>query len=198
MAVGRKVLKNTLFLYLRMLVTVLVSLYTTRVLLSQLGVMDYGLNSAIGGVVAMTSFITGAMSNASTRFFSYALGTGDQASGRRIFQSTVTIYALFILLIVLVAETAGLWFVRTRLTIPAGRETAALWVYQFAILSLVVSFFRVPYNSCIIAHERMDFFAWSSVAEVLLKLGAVFLLVLGRGDRLILYGLLNFGVTEAV
>ena len=198
MAVGRKVLKNTLFLYLRMLVTVLVSLYTTRVLLSQLGVMDYGLNSAIGGVVAMTSFITGAMSNASTRFFSYALGTGDQASGRRIFQSTVTIYALFILLIVLVAETAGLWFVRTRLTIPAGRETAALWVYQFAILSLVVSFFRVPYNSCIIAHERMDFFAWSSVAEVLLKLGAVFLLVLGRGDRLILYGLLNFGVTALV
>lgn len=195
MSIGRRVAKNTLFLYIRMLVTLFVSLYTTRVLLRELGSVDYGLNNVVGGVVAMASFIVGAMSNASTRFFAYALGQNDEQVARRVFQTTVTIYCVFILLAVVAAETLGLWFVNNKLTIPPERMAAAQWIYQFSILSFVFSFLRVPYNSSIIAHERMDFYAWSSIVEVLLKLAVVFLLVLGSGDRLVRYGFLIFLVT---
>ena len=195
MSIGRRVIKNTMFLYIRMLVILFVSLYTTRVLLRQLGAVDYGLNNVVAGVVAMTSFMVGAMSNASTRFFAFSLGKGDPGVLKRIFQSSLTIYIGFIILVVVLAETVGLWFVTSKLTIPPERMVAAQWIYQFAILSLVFSFIRVPYNSSIIAHERMDFYAWASILEVLLKLAAVFLLVLDGGDRLIRYGILTFLVT---
>lgn len=198
MSIGRRVIKNTMFLYVRMLVILFVSLYTTRVLLRQLGAVDYGLNSVVAGVVAMTSFMVGAMSNASTRFFAFALGQEDPEKSKRIFQSTLTIYIGFIVLVVLLAETIGLWFVCNKLTIPPDRMVAVRWIYQFAILSLVFSFLRVPYNSSIIAHERMDFYAWTSILEVLLKLVVVFLLVLDGGDKLIRYGVLTFLVTVAI
>ena len=198
MSIGRRVIKNTMFLYVRMLVILFVSLYTTRILLRQLGAVDYGLNNVVAGVVAMTSFMVGAMSNASTRFFAFALGQDDPAVSKRIFQSTLTIYVGFVVLIVVLAETVGLWFVNSKLTIPPDRMTAARWIYQFSILSLVFSFIRVPYNSSIIAHERMDFYAWTSILEVLLKLAVVFLLVLGGGDKLIRYGALTFLVTVVI
>ena len=198
MSIGRRVIKNTMFLYVRMLVILFVSLYMTRVLLRQLGAVDYGLNNVVAGVVAMTSFMVGAMSNASTRFFAFALGQEDSGVSKRIFQSTLTIYIGFVLLIVLLAETVGLWFVSNKLTIPTDRMVAAQWIYQFSVLSLVFSFIRVPYNSSIIAHERMDFFAWTSILEVLLKLAVVFLLVLDGGDKLIRYGVLTFLVTVII
>ena len=198
MSTGRRVLKNTLFLYVRMLVILFVSLYTTRVLLRQLGAVDYGLYNVVGGVVAMASFIVGAMSNASTRFFAFALGQDDPRVAKRVFQSTVTIYIGFVILIIVLAETVGLWFVSHKMTIPPERMTAAQWIYQFSILSLIFSFIRVPYNSSIIAHERMDFYAWTSIMEVLLKLLIVFLLVIDGGDRLIRYGFLSFLVTVVI
>ena len=198
MSIGRRVIKNTMFLYVRMLVILFVSLYTTRILLRQLGAVDYGLNSVVAGVVAMTSFMVGAMSNASTRFFAFALGQDDPGVSKRIFQSTLTIYLGFVILVVALAETIGLWFVCNKLTIPPDRMVAARWIYQFAVLSLVFSFIRVPYNSSIIAHERMDFYAWASILEVLLKLAVVFLLVLDSGDKLIRYGVLTFLVTVVI
>ena len=198
MSIGRRVIKNTMFLYVRMLVILFVSLYMTRVLLRQLGAVDYGLNNVVAGVVAMSSFMVGAMSNASTRFFAFALGQDDPGVSRRIFQSTLTIYIGFVVLIVVLAETVGLWFVCNKLTIPPDRMVAARWIYQFSVLSLVFSFIRVPYNSSIIAHERMDFFAWTSILEVLLKLAVVFLLVLDGGDKLIRYGVLTFLVTVII
>lgn len=198
MSIGRRVIKNTMFLYVRMLVILIVSLYMTRVLLRQLGAVDYGLNNVVAGVVAMSSFMVGAMSNASTRFFAFALGQDDPGVSRRIFQSTLTIYIGFVVLIVVLAETVGLWFVCNKLTIPPDRMVAARWIYQFSVLSLVFSFIRVPYNSSIIAHERMDFFAWTSILEVLLKLAVVFLLVLDGGDKLIRYGVLTFLVTVII
>ena len=178
-----------------MLVILFVSLYTTRILLRQLGAVDYGLNNVVAGVVAMSSFVVGAMSNASTRFFAFALGQEDPGVTRRVFQSTLTIYMAFIVLVVLLGETLGLWFVEHRLTIPPERMTAARWLYQFSVLSLVFSFLRVPYNSSIIAHERMDFYAWTSIVEVLLKLAVAFLLVVDGGDRLVRYGALTSLVT---
>ena len=198
MSIGRRVIKNTMFLYVRMLVILIVSLYMTRVLLRQLGAVDYGLNNVVAGVVAMSSFMVGAMSNASTRFFAFALGQDDPGVSRRIFQSTLTIYIGFVVLIVVLAETVGLWFVCNKLTIPPDRMVASRWIYQFSVLSLVFSFIRVPYNSSIIAHERMDFFAWTSILEVLLKLAVVFLLVLDGGDKLIRYGVLTFLVTVII
>ena len=198
MSIGRRVIKNTMFLYVRMLVILFVSLYMTRVLLRQLGAVDYGLNNVVAGVVAMSSFMVGAMSNASTRFFAFALGQDDPGVSRRIFQATLTIYIGFVVLIVVLAETVGLWFVCNKLTIPPDRMVAARWIYQFSVLSLVFSFIRVPYNSSIIAHERMDFFAWTSILEVLLKLAVVFLLVLDGGDKLIRYGVLTFLVTVII
>ena len=198
MSIGQRVIKNTMFLYVRMLVILFVSLYTTRILLRELGAVDYGLNSVVAGVVAMTSFMVGAMSNASTRFFAFALGQDDPGVSKRIFQSTLTIYLGFVILVVALAETIGLWFVCNKLTIPPDRMVAARWIYQFAVLSLVFSFIRVPYNSSIIAHERMDFYAWASILEVLLKLAVVFLLVLDSGDKLIRYGVLTFLVTVVI
>lgn len=198
MSIGRRVIKNTLFLYVRMLVILFVSLYTTRILLRQLGAVDYGLNSVVAGVVAMTSFMVGAMSNASTRFFAFALGQDDPGATQRIFQSTLTIYLGFVVLVVALAETVGLWFVCNKLTIPPDRMVAARWIYQFAVLSMVFSFIRVPYNSSIIAHERMDFYAWTGILEVFLKLAVVFLLVLNGGDKLIRYGILTFLVTVVI
>lgn len=198
MSIGRRVIKNTFFLYIRMFVILFISLYTTRVLLRQLGAVDYGLNNVVAGVVAMSSFIVGAMSNASTRFFAFALGQEDPGERKRIFQSTLTIYFGFVVLIIILTETVGLWFVNNRLNIPPERMVATRWIYQFSILSLVFSFIRVPYNSSIIAHERMDFYAWTSILEVLLKLAVVFLLVLDGGDRLIRYGVLTFLVTAFI
>ena len=198
MSIGRRVIKNTMFLYVRMMVILFVSLYTTRILLRQLGAVDYGLSSVVAGVVAMTSFMIGAMSNASTRFFAFALGQDDPGESKRIFQSTLTIYMGFVVLVVALAETVGLWFVCNKLIIPPDRMVAARWIYQFAVLSLVFSFIRVPYNSSIIAHERMDFYAWASILEVLLKLAVVFLLVMDGGDKLIRYGVLTFLVTVVI
>ena len=125
MSIGRRVIKNTMFLYVRMLVILFVSLYTTRILLRQLGAVDYGLNSVVAGVVAMISFMVGAMSNASTRFFAFALGQDDPGVSKRIFQSTLTIYLGFVILVVALAETIGLWFVCNKLTIPPDRMVAA-------------------------------------------------------------------------
>ena len=122
MSIGRRVIKNTMFLYVRMLVILIVSLYMTRVLLRQLGAVDYGLNNVVAGVVAMSSFMVGAMSNASTRFFAFALGQDDPGVSRRIFQSTLTIYIGFVVLIVVLAETVGLWFVCNKLTTAGSAD----------------------------------------------------------------------------
>ncbi len=192
------VAKNTLFLYTRTLVTVGVSLYATRIVLATLGVVDFGVYNVIGGFVAMFTFLTSTMSAASTRFFAFELGKGDLDSQRHVFKVTFTIYLILIAAILLIAETVGLWVVAKVLVIPPERMTAAMAVYQYSVLSMIFSILRIPFNAAFIAHERMGFFAYTSVIESVLKLLIVFLLVWIPLDKLELYAALTAIVTGAI
>lgn len=195
MSDNSKVAKNTLFLYTRTIVTVCVSLYATRVVLETLGVTDYGVYNVIGGFVAMFTFLISSMSGASTRFFAFELGRGNIGAQLKVFRVMFSIYLLFIAGILLVAETVGLWFVARELVIPPERHAAAMAVYQYSVLAMVLSVLRIPYNSVIIAHEEMGFFAYMSVAESLLKLLIVFMLLWIPADKLVLYAALTALVT---
>lgn len=167
-----------------------VSLYTTRVILSVLGVDDYGIYNLIGGFITLFSFISQALISAMQRFFNVALGHDDHDEYHRIYSMGINIFAIFSLFLIVVGETIGLWFVKTQLNIPPGRESAAMWVYQISIITLIINLFRTPDNASIIAHEKMKFYAYISIFEALLKLGIVFLLRMVDYDKLILYVLL--------
>lgn len=191
---NRRIAKNTLMLYFRMILTMLVSLYTSRVILNTLGVDDFGIYNVVGGVVSMFAFLNSAMSSATQRFLSYEIGKGDLIQLRKTFNATKVIHFGIAFFIFILAETIGLWFVKTYLVIPVERMDAAIWVYHFSVLSFMVSIIQVPYNATIIAHERMNVYAYMSILEVSLKLLIVFLLVGISFDKLKLYGMLYFGV----
>ena len=195
---NKRVLKNTVYLYIRMLITVLVSLYTSRIILQYLGVVDFGILNVVGAVVSMFGFITSAMTNASTRFFSFALGKGDKADLVATFKATITIYFILIAVILFIAETVGLWFVWNKLNIPPERHTAAMIVYQISLLSFCCGLLRIPYNASIIAHERMGFYAYTSIIEVSLKLVIVFLLIVAPFDKLVFYNFMFFFVSLCI
>jgi O-antigen/teichoic acid export membrane protein len=188
---NKQIAKNTFFLYLRMIVVMGIGLYTVRAILSLLGVVDYGIYNVVGGVVAMFSFVNSTLTTASQRYFSIELAKGDLKKLNEWFCLNITAFSLFIILFLVIAETVGLWFVNTQLTIPSERLYAANIVYQFSILSFCFSFISVPYNALIIAHERMSAFAYISIIEALLKLGIVFVLSIITWDKLIVYGLLT-------
>lgn len=192
---SQRIAKNTLALYLRMLLLMAVSLYTSRVILATLGVDDYGIYNLIGGFITLFSFISAALVGAMQRFFNVALGKGDKVEYQRIYSMGINIFVLFSVFLLLVGETVGLWFVKTQLNLPEGRETAALWVYHVSVITLIVSLYRTPNNASIIAHEKMSFYAYISIFEALLKLGIVYLLTLIDFDKLILYVLLFFAST---
>ena len=146
-----RIAKNTLMLYFRQILILLVSLYTVRAVLEALGAEDYGIYNVVAGVVTMFSFLSGAMATASQRYFAFEMGRGNEEGLQKVFSVTMTIYVLLALVIVVLAETVGLWFVNTRLVIPAQRMTAARWIYQFAILSFMVTLLTTPYMASIIA-----------------------------------------------
>lgn len=173
----------------------LVSLYTSRVVLNVLGVEDYGTYNVVGGVVTMFGFFNGAMSSATQRFLSFDLGRKDYVQLRKTFNATQLIHIGIALLIFVLAETIGLWFVNTQLNLPEDRMEAARWVYHFAVLSFMISIIQVPYNSILIARERMSVYAYMSILEVLLKLLIVFMLTWIAFDKLKLYGILLFAVS---
>lgn len=195
---NKRIAKNTLLLYFRMLLNMGVSLYTVRVVLETLGVVDYGLYNVVGGVVTMFSFLSNTMASASQRFYAFELGRGDMLQLKRTFSMTLQIYFLLAIIILLFAETIGLWFLNTQMTIPIARMDAARWVYQFSILSFMMTMFTTPYNALIIAHERMTVYAWVSILEVVLKLLIVYVLVLFDYDKLKLYAVLMFLVTTFI
>jgi len=184
-----------MMLYIRMLLTMAVSLYTSRIVLNTLGVEDYGIYSVVGGFVTMFGFLNSAMASATQRFLSFEIGRRDIIQLRNVFSMSVNIHFIIAFVVLLLAETIGLWFVNTQLTIPPDRINAAQWVYQFSILSMIVSIVSVPYNAIIIAHERMNVFAWVSIAEVSLKLLIVFMLQWFGFDKLKLYAVLVFSVS---
>ncbi len=191
---NRRIAKNTLALYVRMLLSMAVSLYTSRVVLNTLGVEDYGTYGLVGSVVVLFGFLNGAMSLSTSRFLTYELGTGNTERLRRVFNCALWIHLGIVVLVVVLAETVGLWFLLSVLKIPAGRLGAAQWVYQLSVLASVVTITQVPYNASVMAHERMDFYAYVEIFGSFLKLGIVYLLVLAPYDKLIFYATLVFGV----
>ena len=191
---NRRIAKNTLVLYLRMLFMMAVNLYTSRVVLNALGVEDFGIYNAVGGFVAMFSMLSGSLSAAITRFISYELGTSTQENLKKIFSSSVTIQIGLTVLIILLAEAVGVWFLNVKMNIPDARMTAANWVFQFSVLTFAINLLSVPYNASIIAHERMSAFAYISISEAIGKLAIAFLIVIAPMDRLIFYAILMCAV----
>ena len=173
-----------------MFVMLAVGLYTSRVVLHVLGASDYGIYNIIGGVVVLFSFINNALISATQRFLNFNLGKKDITAVHHVFCMSMNAYFILSLLFIVLAETIGLWFVNTQLNIPEDRHNAALWVYQFSVLTFIVNLLRIPYNATIIAYERMDFYAYVSLIEVILKLAVVYLLFVTSYDKLILYALL--------
>ena len=187
---NKRIAKNTLLLYMRMIFLMLISLYTSRVVLNALGVENYGIYSVVGGVVAMFTVVSGSLSGAISRFITFELGKGDKYKLKRVFSTSVTIQMGMSLVFVIIAETAGLWFLNTMMNIPEDRMYAANWVLQFSIITFVVNLINVPYNATIIAHERMSAFAYISILEAVCKLSVALLISVSPIDKLIFYGIL--------
>lgn len=177
-----------------MLFMMAVSLYTSRVILHTLGIEDFGIYNVVGGVVAMFSVISGSLSAAISRFITYELGKGNKEKLIRIFSSSVTIQIGLGLIILVLAEVIGIWFLNTKMTIPTNRMYAANWVFQLSILTFITNLISVPYNAVIIAHERMSAFAYISILEVVVKLFIVYLLLISPIDKLIFYAILMAAV----
>ena len=192
---NKRIAQNTLMLYFRMILTMGVSLYTSRVVLEVLGVEDFGIYSVVGSVVVMFGFLNYAMSTATQRFFSFELGRKNIDQLKKVFSLSVSIHAIIAIFIFLLAETIGLWFLNARLAIPLERMETANWVYQFSVFTFMVNVMAVPYNAAIISHERMNIYAYVSILEVILRLAIVFLLQCFEFDKLQLYAIFVFIVS---
>lgn len=186
---NKTIAKNTVLLYVRMMFTMCVSLYTSRVILAVLGIDDYGIYQAVGGVVAMLSFVNNALSIGSSRFLTFELGAGDSDKLKRTFSSLLTAHILLALAVALLAETAGLWFVYHKLVIPPERLGAAVTAYHFSIVTAVIQIIVVPYSASVIAHERMGVYAYVSILDAVLKLAICYLITVGGLDKLVMYAI---------
>ena len=192
---NKRIAKNTIMLYIRMFISMLVGLYTSRVVLATLGVEDYGIYGVVGGVVGMMGFLNASMSGATSRFLTFELGKGDKERLAKTFSSALIVHIGIAIVVLILAETVGLWFLCNKLNIPAERMQAAHWVYQLSILSAMFGITQVPYNAAIIAHEKMDVYAYVEILNVSLKLLIVYLLCIGNFDKLILYASLMLAVS---
>lgn len=195
---NRRIAKNAMMLYVRMFISMVVSLYTSRVVLDTLGVEDYGVYGVVGGVVSMLGFLNASMSGATSRFLTFELGRGNQKRMSETFSSALIVHIGIALIVFVLAETVGLWFMTHKLVIPEGRMTAAHWVYQMSIFSAMLGMTQAPYNATIIAHEKMDVYAYVEILNVTLRLLIVYLLVIGNFDKLILYACLVFAVSALI
>lgn len=187
---NQRIIKNTLLLYSRMLLMIVINLFTSRVILNTLGIEDFGINNVVGGVITMLGFFTSSLAGASSRYITYDLGKGDMYKLKKTFSNIISIHLLLAIIIIFIGETIGLWFMTTQLQIPEEREIAAFWVYQFSIISFAISIVSIPYNASIIAHEKMSAFAYISIVDTILKLLIVYLLLIIPYDKLIVYSAL--------
>lgn len=187
---NKKIIKNTLFLYLRMIVVTGVNLFAVRIVLKVLGIDNYGIYTVIGGFVLLFQFLNAGMVATSQRFISYELGRGDLERLKKVFSTSLFVHILLAFVILVFAETFGLWFVNNKLNLPIGRIYAANWVYQCSVIALLITTISVPYNACIVAHEHMKIYGWFGILEAILKLAIVGLLIVLPFDKLILYSTL--------
>lgn len=190
---NKRIAKNTILLYIRSFIVMLVSLYTSRVILKALGVDDYGLFNVVGGVVGLFAFLRSSMTKSTQRFLNFEMA---KPNGRlkETFSVSLTIHVVVAIIALILAETVGLWFLNKFIQIPEGREFAANMVYQATVLSFIFTIISVPYNASIIAHERMGYFAVVSIIDAFLKLAICYLIMIGENDRLVVYGWLMMGV----
>jgi len=195
---NKRIAKNTILLYIRMFLIMGVSLYTSRVVLNTLGVIDFGIYSIVGGLVISLSFLSASMSLSTNRFLSFELGKNDFEQLRKVFSMSINIHIIISLLVFLLAETVGLWFLNAKLNIPSDRLNAANWVYQFSIFTFMLTILGVPYNAIFVAHERMKIYAYISMLEASLKLAIVFSIVFWGFDKLKLYSILVFTVSAII
>lgn len=201
MSTNTRIARNTLLLYFRMFLLIIVQLYTVPIILRALGASDYGLYYAVGGIAAMFSFIGGSLSSGSQRFLAYALGKRDIKLLKRTFDTTVSTYIVFAIISFFVLEIGGIWFLNYQMNIPADRLIAANWCYQFSIFAFVVNLMAIPYMATVIVHERMSLFAYLSILECVLKLSVAIALQYILKDKLIVYAILIFviaGLVQAV
>lgn len=189
---NKRIAKNTIFLYFRSIFILLISLYTSRVTLEVLGVEDFGIYQIVGGVVSMFSMLSSTLASASQRFITFTLGENDYQKQRRVFSTCISLHIVLGLIVVVLLEILGIWFLNNKLNIPVERLPVAGWVMQFSIATLFVNIVSVPYNATIIAHEKMSAFAYISILEGLLKLASVLLLMVISWDKLLLYSALYF------
>ena len=179
-------------LYFRMLLTLIVGLYTSRVVLQTLGASDYGLYNVVGGVITLFTFLNGTLATGTQRFLTFALGEDNYDKLCNVFSTTFYLHVLFAIIILVVSEIVGLWLLYNKMQIPDGRMEAAFWVFQFSTVAAMVAVVQVPYMSSLIAHEKMDIYAWVSIYDSVLKLLIVYLIQILNSDKLILYAFLLF------
>lgn len=186
---NKRITRNTIFLYIRMLFVMVVNLYTVRAILNILGETDYGIYNVIGGVVSLFSFLGGTLSSASQRFLSIELAKGNVQTLRKVFSLNINVFLFFCLVSIVITETIGLWFVNSKMTIPVDRMYAANVLYQLSIFTFIVTLLQIPYRSLVVAHERMNAFAYIGIVEAILKLLTVGILAIMSYDSLIIYGI---------
>jgi len=189
---NKLVVKNAFLLTLRMIIASAVGLYTSRIVLTALGVDDYGLYGLVGGLVGMVNFLNGAMGGATSRFITFELGKGNNENLRKVFSTSLYIHSIIAIIGIVVAEIVGMWMINSKLVIPQGSIFAAHIVFQLSVLSIAVNFTQVPYSAVIMAHERMGIYAYFELINVFFKLGVAYLLLISSSKRLILYAVLNF------
>lgn len=187
---NKRIAKNTIFLYIRMMVVMLVALFTSRVILNTLGATDYGIYNVVGGIVTIVSFLNSALGASTSRFLTFALGEKNIQKQKSTFGACLNLHIGIALLVLILGETVGLWFFYEKMVIPDERMVAAFWVYQFSILTTMVSFTQVPYNASLIAHEEMSIYAYVGLYEAISRFIIAYLITISPIDKLVFYGLL--------
>jgi len=191
----KRIAKNTLFLYFRMIIIMSVSFYTVRVVLDTLGVIDFGLYNLVASFVVIMIFLDSTLASGTQRFLTFEIGKNDLLKLKQTFLTAMIIHIVLAIFILIIGETIGLWFLYEKMNIPTNRFDAAFWVYQFAVFSTMITVMQVPYNSLIIAHEKMHIFAYISILEAILKLLIVYSLLISSYDKLVTYAVLMFLVS---
>lgn len=187
---NKRIAKNTIFLYFRMLFLLGVGLFTSRVVLSSLGAQDYGIYNVVGGFISMFTIFNAGLTSATQRFITFDLGKGNLKELRDTFSTCVIIYMMIALVILVVAEVGGVWFLENKLTIPTDRIYAARWVFQLSLITLIIGLVSTPYNALIVSYERMGAFAWISIYEALAKLAVAYQIYATSYDKLIVYAVM--------
>lgn len=191
---NKRIAKNAAALYFRMIITMVVGLYTSRIILQALGVEDYGIYNVVGGFVSMFSLISASISGSISRFLTFELGSGDTEKLKRVFSTSIWVLCGLSFLVVIATETIGLWYLYNKMVIPSDRLEAAFWVFQISVLTFVINLVNMPYSASIVSHERMDVYAYISILDVVLKLLICYAVIVSPIDRLVFYAILLFSV----